>query len=327
MKKPALPKVKNKIKDKVSRKQKRDLEPTIALATKAPDADLPSTKVRRIKVPTTKYSQREIAGKAAHHFLSVALPIAVYLLVAVFKLHYIAFGLILLSKWQIFVVKPRFWWANLKFSAIDLIYKLSTLLLLILCQFKIDELVNKNSLVLHLFQACLVISYLFWNLYLRKRTSSIGMLLQALTAQLSGLIAVCWLSGFVISTIPIPMLIVGIWIISYSTAQHALFAYEESAIAQLAGFWALFAATLGFMQLIWAQNFILFSSLVYLPLMPFVITGFAYLAAMTHSFVEDEQAETEVPKTQLNKKKQLIIRQSGIACLITIFLALLIAVR
>ncbi len=189
--------------------------------------------------------------------------------------HHIAFALILLSKWQIFVVKPRFWWANLKFSAIDLIFKLSTLLLLILCQFKIDELVNKSSLILHLFQACLIISYLFWNLYLRKRTSAIGMLLQALNAQLSGLIAVCWLSGFVISTIPIPLLIVAVWVICYSAAQHALYAYEESAIAQLAGFWALFATLLTFMQLIWAQNFIFFSSLVYVPLMPFVVTGFA----------------------------------------------------
>lgn len=284
------------------------------------------SKKRRL-VPSTKYSHREISGRLTHHALSVALPLAIYTLVAIFHLPWVAFGLILLSKWQIFVVKPRFWWANIKFSAVDLIFKLSVLLLMLLAQFKINALVTRNTLILTIFQLLLVVLYLFWNIHLRKQTSAIGMRLQALSAQFLALMAIMWVSGFSGPTLPLSVALIASWVVSYSAAQHALFAYEESAIPQIASFWALFATSLSFLQLIWAQNFLFLGSLLYIPIMPFVISSFAFLAARTHSFIEDKQSEQDVPKVQIEREKQELNKQAVIAISVTLFLAILITIR
>jgi hypothetical protein len=150
---------------------------------------------------------------------------------------------------------------------------------------------------------------------------------QSLVAQTIGLIALGWASGFATSTVPLPLILAGTWLIAYSAAQHALYAYEESSIHQLASFWALFATTLSFLQDIWAKNFILFSSLIYLPLMPFVIAGFGYLATQAHALIEQQQDETELPAAVLNKKKAELTRQASATFLGCLFLAILIVLH
>ncbi|MDQ5913578.1 MAG: hypothetical protein QG623_197 [Patescibacteria group bacterium] len=298
---------------------------------------LPSDKVKRLRLPSTKYSHREMAGKFVHNMLSIALPLAVYAIIKIFydrdeaSSHLTTFTLaallILLSKWQIFLVKPRFWWANIKFSAVDLIFKLSIVVLMVESQVKIGQLTNKNSLALHILQLMLVGLYLFWNIYLRKLSQAKGMLAQAMYAQVLGLLAIGWLAGFSTSSIPIPALILLTWVITYAAAQHVMYSFEETAIPQLAGFWALFATALSFLQYIWGQNFLFFSGLIYLPLIPFVISFFGYLASSTHSFIEDTQNDEGIPKIKLTQKKELLNKQAGIACLISVFLAVLIAVK
>lgn len=282
---------------------------------------------RRKFVPSPRYSHREISGRFTHHALSVALPIAVYVLVAIFYLPWVALALVILSKWQIFVVKPRFWWANLKFSAVDLIFKLSVLAMLVMCQFKIDALVTKSTLILTLLQLSLVGLYLFWNIHLRKQTSAVGMRLQALVAQFLALTTIAWGAGFSGPTAPISLALIVTWVVCYSAAQHCLFAYEESAIPQLASLWALFATSLCFLQLIWAQNFLFFSQLLYVPLMPFIISAFGFLATRTHAFIEDKQTDQDTPKVQVEREKQELNKQAVIAVGISTFLALLIVLR
>ena len=121
-------------------------------------------KTQSLKLPNLKYSHKETAGRYTHQLLSLTLPISVYLLVSKFGLPWLALVIILFSKWQIFLVKPRFWWANLKFSAVDLVFKLSILSLTIFAEFKIESLVNKSSISLHILQLSLVGLYIFWNL-------------------------------------------------------------------------------------------------------------------------------------------------------------------
>jgi len=315
-----VPRIRNR------RKAKQEQAQDIVVAGQSFENTELSTKRRRL-VPTPKYSHREISGRFTHHVLSIALPAAVYSLVAIFYLPWIALALIILSKWQIFVVKPRFWWANLKFSAIDLIFKLSILALLVMAQFKIDALVTKSTLILTLLQLSLVGLYLYWNIHLRKQTSPTKMRLQALLAQLLALIAIAWGAGFSGPNTPISLALIASWIVCYSAAQHCLFAYEESAIPQLASLWALFATSLCFLQLIWAQNFLFFSQLLYIPLMPFVVSAFGFLAARTHAFIEDKQSDQDVPKVQIEREKQELNKQAAIAVGVSTFLALLIILR
>lgn len=312
---------------KIRRKNKLENTSSVSkeLLKNSGGTNLPDKSTRRLRIPMARYSHKERAGVLAHHLLSLALPIAVYVLVAFFRLHYVALGLILFSKWQIFLVKPRFWWANLKFSAVDLIFKLSILGLLVQSEIKIEHLINKNALVLHILQILLTGVYVFWNLYLRKLSSALGMRAQAMLAQALALSTLSWAAGFALNSLPLPLLIGVSWVVTYSAAQHTLYAYEEPSIHQLASFWAIFATTLSFLQLIWAKNFILFGSLIYIPLMPLVLSGFAYLAVRAHSLIEQTQDETELATAVFNKKKDELVRGATAACVASIFLAILIA--
>jgi hypothetical protein len=315
---------------KLSRKKPSENESSKDLAVVSNKDNASSFELEKPKrrlVPSAKYSHRELTGKITHHILSVALPIAIYILVAVFHLPWIALSLVILSKWQIFVVKPRFWWANIKFSAVDLIFKLSVLALVYLAQLKIDPLINRSPLVLEIFQLAVISLYLFWNIHLRKQTSPKGMRLQALLAQGLSLTAICWVGGFAGPTLPLSLTIIASWIVSYAAAQHILYAYEESAIPQLASFWALFSSSLIFLQLIWAQNFIFFSGLLYLPLMPAAVSGFALLAALAHEFIEEKQSAEDFSRAQIEKERQKLIKQVSISVGISAVLALLIMFR
>src|SRR3982074_1528761 len=62
-----------------------------------------------------------------HLCLLVILPAAVFILV---RLHFVqlALSIIVLSKWRMFAVRPRFWAANVRANAIDLMVGLSIVL-------------------------------------------------------------------------------------------------------------------------------------------------------------------------------------------------------
>ena len=284
-------------------------------------------KTQSLKLPNLKYSHKETAGRYTHQLLSLTLPISVYLLVSKFGLPWLALVIILFSKWQIFLVKPRFWWANLKFSAVDLVFKLSISSLTIFAQFKIESLVNKSSISLHILQLSLVGLYIFWNLYLRTKTAPLKMLTQSLLSQYFGLTALAWASGFISPVLPVPVVISIAWLISYASAQHALYAYEESAIPQLASFWALTSTLLFFMQIIWAQNFLFFQGLIYLPLLPGVSTGLGILAARSHALIEDQQSSKDISKAQLERSRTALIQQGTIAAVISLILSILIIIK
>ena len=285
-------------------------------------------KTQSLKLPNLKYSHKETAGRYTHQLLSLTLPISVYLLVSKFGLPILALIAILFSKWQVFLVKPRFWWANIKFCAVDLIFKLSILSLTIFSQIKIEALINKSSVSLHIMQLSLMLLYLFWNLYLRTKTDPLKMLFQSLLSQFLGLTSLAWLSGFISPVIPIPLAILGAWLISYATSQHTLYAYEESAIPQLSSFWALISTTLFFLQIIWAQNFTFFSGLIYIPLLPIVTVGLGFLSAKVHSLIEDQQSSSkDVSKAQIERTKSALTQQGVVAVAVSLLLAILIIIN
>jgi hypothetical protein len=61
--------------------------------------------------------------------------------------------------------------------------------------------------------------------------------------------------------------------------------------------------------------------------MPFAVSGFAYLAASTHSYIEDTQNDEDISKVKLSQHKELLTKQIAAACIISLFLAVLIAAR
>jgi hypothetical protein len=283
-------------------------------------------KTPRTSSRLASYKLKKKIGSATHLTLSALLPIIVYVLIAVLKLPIVALALVLASKWQTFVVKPRFLWTNIKLNAVDLIFKLSIMSLLTLLTYKISLTSGSIKLSLHLFQIALTAAYFVWNSFIKKLSSESGMLLQALITQFLSLSAIFWLMGF--STINLqPILTLPLsFIASYACAQHALYAYEESSIKQLAAFWAIFITYLTFIFGFWAHHITLLSGAVYIPLPAILSVPFGLLASRLHLLIEDSQTEG-VKKSDLLKKQASLTNYTAAAIAMSFLIAIFILIR
>ncbi len=168
-----------------------------------------------------------------HFSLQFSLPILIFILI---RLNFVqlAFSLILLSKWRMFAIRPRFWPVNIQANAIDIIVGISLVLFM----------VNTTSMALQLMW---VLLYIVW-LTVIKPATNLGMVsLQALIGQFLGLMAlyVIWSAGSIWGI----TLLVGV--ICYFAARHFLNNFEEPYDKLLAYFWAYFAAAFAWLTGHW----------------------------------------------------------------------------
>ena len=176
---------------------------------------------KRIK-PTKGFSH------AAHIGLKALLPILAYILV---KTNFVglAIFLVILSKWRMFAVRPRYWMANIIANGVDITVAVALILFM----------ASTASSWWQLFWAALYAGWLIW---LKPRYDVLSVSAQAMTGQLLGL-AVLYLKFGDASLL---VLVAGTWVIAYSAARHFLTSFEEAYAPLLAHIWGYFAAGLAF---------------------------------------------------------------------------------
>lgn len=164
------------------------------------------------------------------HFFHLSLVVLLPLLVFVFiriELFTVALAIILLSKWRIFAVRPRHWLAHIRTNAVDIIFSLSILAFMASTTALVWQLVW-----LALFEA--------WVLYIKPGSSALFVSIQALLAQLVGIIALfiafedARLSVYIIATA----------LLSYFCARHFFGSFDEKNSSAYSWSWALFGASL-----------------------------------------------------------------------------------
>jgi hypothetical protein len=139
----------------------------------------------------------------------------------------LALSLILLSKWRMFAVRPRFWPAIIRANAVDIMVGLSAVLFM----------ANSTSGYLQLLWAVL---YAVWLLVVKPATGTFMVATQAMIGQLCGLMALflVWSAG------PLYGLIFITGIICYVTARHFFDEFDEPYAKLLSYLWAYFGAAL-----------------------------------------------------------------------------------
>jgi hypothetical protein len=163
-----------------------------------------------------------------HLGLNVALPISAYILVRI-DFVAIAILLILISKWRMFAVQPRYWTANLIANGVDITVGVAFVLFM----------ASTSSGWWQIFWASL---YGAWLVYLKPKSDVLSVSAQAMIGQLLGL-AVLYLK---FGDAPLTILVVGTWLVTYLAARHFLTSFEEAHTALLAHVWAYFSASLAF---------------------------------------------------------------------------------
>jgi hypothetical protein len=168
-----------------------------------------------------------------HLFLTVLLPLVVYVLIRL-NLVQLAVIIIVLSKWRMFSVRPRYWLAIIRANSVDIIVGISTVIFMI----------NTSSGLMQLIWA---VAYAMWLVLIKPSASLFGVSMQALVAFIYGLSAVYLEWGASEGII----LLLMTWLISYAVARHFFTAFEESHASFLANIWALFGACLAWLMSHW----------------------------------------------------------------------------
>lgn len=161
-----------------------------------------------------------------HIIFNLILPLAVFVLV---RMHFVQLALIiiLLSKWRMLAVRPRFWPANIRANAVDIMVNISLLLFMI----------DSNSQMLQLLWVAL---YGFWLLVIKPGSSVFMVSIQAVIGLISGLMALStsW------STAPLYGLVLATGIVCFIAAHHFFDSFEEPYTRLLSYLWGYFGASL-----------------------------------------------------------------------------------
>lgn len=199
----------------------------------------------------------------AHLLLSAFFPIAAYILVRI-DFVFLAILLVLISKWRMFAVKPRYWMANLIAGGVDIMVGVAFVLFM-------------ASTSIDWWQLFWAAAYIAWLVWLKPRSDVLAVSAQAMIGQLLGL-AVLYLK---FGDSSLAVLVAGTWAITYLSARHFLTSFEEPHTALLAHVWAYFSASLAFVLGHWLLFYgIVAQIIIFLATIGYGLAALYYLDAV-----------------------------------------------
>ncbi len=189
-----------------------------------------------------------------HIALLVLLPLVVFVLVLD---QFVAQALIviLLSKWRIFAVRPRFWPAGLRANSVDIIVGIALL------SFMVH---SSGHTWLQLFWAVL---YAFWLIFIKPATGIVMVSIQAMIGQFCALMALFLVWG----DRPLYLLVFSTGMICYFCARHFFDSYDEPYARLLAYVWAYFGAAMVWLLGHWL---LVYYHLIYQPTLLLTTIGY-----------------------------------------------------
>ena len=222
----------------------------------------------------TASRKRSLLSETIYIILNLSLAIIVLLLVLGFtESPILAYIFILLSKWRIFAVRPRFWFANIQTNLLDTLVGLSVVTLLWQAT---------GALPL---QITLTILFALWLIVIKPLSGRVAMVFQAGLAQFVAIIAL-----FTVSYAwPSFLVVLIMWLIGYTAARHVLSAYDEEDMNLLSLLWGLVVAQLGWLGDHWAIAYALpFTKMLFpgavvqIPQIAIIITALSWFAERSY---------------------------------------------
>lgn len=189
--------------------------------------------------------KRSFVSELVYTILNIALAVAVLLAIRYTGSIGFAIALVLLSKWRIFAVRPRYWWANLRSNMVDLIVSIS----IVLMMYTVHTTTALADGVQLLLLVGITLLYIGWLLFIKPRSKRIYICLQAGLAVFLGTSALFTISF----EWPVSIVALFMWLIGYAAARHVLSSYDDEThgfFLSLA--WGLVLAEIGWVAYHWA---------------------------------------------------------------------------
>lgn len=213
---------------------------------------------------------RNMLSSFLHVFLNLVLAIgSIYI---TFKTTSVVLGLVLvlLSKWRMFAVRPRYWVLNLKSNLVDLIVG---------CSFVVITFCSGTTFMpVHIILAIL---YSLWLVFVKSKSTELAINIQALSAIFFGTIALTMLTA---SSNPIFM-VIGTGLIGYSAARHILAQGEEEnyEVIILAG--AVIAAEIAWLCRSWLIVYSFSGTGIIIPQLTIIMLIISYLFGFAYKSI------------------------------------------
>jgi hypothetical protein len=214
--------------------------------------------------------KKSFLSELIYTILNIGLAVGILLIVAYTEAVWFAIVLVVLSKWRVFAVRPRYWWANLRSNMVDFIVGVSIVLhMYTINAAAIDETTKLLLLIV------MTIVYIVWLLFIKPRSKRAFVATQAGVAVFLGMSALFTISY----NWPVSIVVAAAWLIGYSSARHILSTYDEETHALfLALAWGLIVAEVSWVSYHWAIAYPL-------PIVPALMLPQAALAVTLISFL------------------------------------------
>ena len=168
-----------------------------------------------------------------HYALLVLLPLLAFVLIRL-EFVLLAFIMIVLAKWRMFAVRPRFWPANIRANSVDIMVGISIVIFM-----------QDTTSIVTQFAWALV--YGVWLIVIKPRSKTAWVSLQAAIAQFAALSAL-----FVqFSDQPVYVMSLAAGLICYLSARHFIDSFDERFARLLSYTWGYFAAALTWLLAHW----------------------------------------------------------------------------
>ncbi|UTX51086.1 hypothetical protein KI440_02680 [Candidatus Saccharibacteria bacterium TM7i] len=233
--------------------------------------------------------KKSFFSELTYALLNMALAIAVTLIVYYTSSILLAMIAVIISKWRVFAVRPRYWWANLRSNMVD--FTVSASVVLHMYGIHVSNLPDSSKLPIMI---ALTILYIGWLLFLKPRSKRSYVIAQAGVAIFLGSTALftTWYDW------PVSIVVLGMWINGFTATQHALSAYEKETHAIfLSLVWGFVIAEISWVAYHWAVAYPLpLLSGVMIPQVSIIVTLLSFLAFKVYNslYMHDKVRSADV---------------------------------
>lgn len=181
------------------------------------------------------HKRRSTLSEVVYVLLNIGLAITVLGLILVTQSPWLAIAAVLISKWRVLAVRPRYWLAHVQTNLVDTIVGVSFATLMY---------VAMGSLSIQIAYAVL---YTIWLLVIKPRSKRIFIEIQAGTALFLGISALVAVSYDSWSS----LVVLASWLIGYAATRHILGSYDEAYRSFLSLAWGFVVAEFGWLFYHW----------------------------------------------------------------------------
>ena len=231
--------------------------------------------------------RRGAVADVIHTLFNIVFAAAAICLTVVFNTPWPAILLVVLSKWRVVAVRPRYWWANFLSSLPDLIFGIG----LVIISWGCNQLGQSYAMAGETLpipaiyiQVGLAVVYALWLVQIKPKHSDTMVGFQALASQIIGLTATFTVSG----GLPLWAVMVLSFVVSFSSARQAIGIFEEKDQDLLATVWGLIVMEMAFVSWHWSVSYLL-TPLIRIPQIAIITTMISIIAFRVYRAWHDDR--------------------------------------